>query len=173
MGYGVAKVVNAFCIGAGWLITAAGLILLFISGEDSWAVALMKGGLLIAYGLGLVALYQMANATIHTAEESRTTNDLLRQLIARPAARVGNLPPAQATSSKSEQSASGDTNSLESSSQVATTGPQSSGERQFVVKICKGHFIKKVEGKGRFYVDGQAFDSLQAAEKYVSTLEPD
>ena len=173
MGYDVAKVVNAVGIGGGWLISAAGLILIFISGEDNWALALMEGGLLIAYGIGLVALCQMANATIHTAEESRTTNDLLRQLIARPAARVDNLPPTQAASSKSKQSASGDTNSFESQSQVTTTAPQSSGERQFVVKICKGHFIKKVEGKGRFFVDGQVFDSLQAAEKYISSLGPD
>ena len=63
--------------------------------DGNLILAVTAGGPLIVAGLVLVGLFLMANATVLTAEESRTTNDLLRQLVDKPsnAATAFRAPP--------------------------------------------------------------------------------
>lgn len=173
MDYGVAKFVNFVGILIGWLAIAVGLLPIFNSDEDSLMLALTAGGPLIAAGLILVALCQMANATIQTAEESKTTNDLLRQLIDRPAASAQFVSPVEDAQPKSAKTVVTGPNSVESPSPGTTTATQSSASSRsglVLVKAYKGHAISKIDGTRRFFVDDQEFEGLLAAEKYITSL---
>jgi hypothetical protein len=81
MKYGWALVVNSLTILIGWLGVAAGFVILLTLIQDDLITGIVSGGAISLLGLTMVTLGQMANAMIETAEESRKTNKLLRQML--------------------------------------------------------------------------------------------
>lgn len=164
MDYGIAKSINAIGTVAGWGLVGLGAISFFVTAQSDFLAAMFSGGILSFSGLALVAMCQMANATIHTAEESKTTNDLLRELLKNsrspnfPSARDTTTPPVKANAKPDDVSPN-----------LAQYAPRPDDQIEHV-KVYKGHTIQKVAGTRIFLADGRDFSGILAAEKHIDSL---
>ena len=172
MDYSVAKLINGVGIVAGWLLLGIGVISFFVVAQSDVLTAVFSAAVLAASGLVLVAICQMANATIHTAEESKVTNELLRQLIGG----VQVTKRSEATDQRSRTIGS-DVVELEGLSaaveskpiKVKTYNPKPDA-RVFLVKEYRGHSIRRVEGTGIFLVGDREFEGHLAAVTFIDSL---
>lgn len=164
MDYGIAKSINAIGSVAGWALVSLGAISFIVTAENDFLAGIFSGGILAFSGLALVAMCQMANATIHTAEESKTTNDLLRELLKNNRS-LGSLPARDGTTPPVRTH----TKPNDHSQNPAEYTPRPDDQVEHV-KVYKGHTIQKVSGTRIFLADGRDFSGILAAEKYIDSL---
>lgn len=165
MDYGIAKSINAIGAVVGWGLVGLGAISFTVIAQNDFPAAIFSGGILVFSGLALVAMCQMANATIHTAEESKTTNDLLRELLKNSSS--PDLPP-----SRGETTPSMKANEMRDdvSPNLAHYTPRPHDKIEHV-KVYKGHTIQKIAGTRIFLADGRDFSGILAAEQHIDSLD--
>ena len=172
MDYSVAKLINGVGIVAGWLLLGIGVISFFVVAQSDVTTAVFSSGVLVASGLVLVAICQMANATIHTAEESKVPNELLKELIGG----VQVAKKSEATDQGSRTIGSGVVDlegpsaAVERKSITGKTYTPKSDTRVFLVKEYRGHSIERVEGTGIFLVGDREFEGHLAAVRFIDSL---
>lgn len=157
MNYGFAEFVNTVAIVFGAILIAFGAVAFFIIFPDNWISALANGGISVASGVVIIAIAQLSNATIHTARESKITNNLLATLIKNQA--VETAIPNKAIISARQ------TDAVENSYSEAVVRPGI--DKVVYVKTYKGFRIEKIEGTRIFLVDGKDFEGIIAAEQYI------
>ncbi len=161
MDYSIAKSINAIGTVAGWGLVGLGAISFFVAAQSDFLAALFSGGVLAFSGLALVAMCQMANATIHTAEQSRETNELLRQLLRSNTEGAGSVLIGGTTGVIGSQSAALRLHQHK----PAAISRVSSGHP--VIDTYKDVNIEKVDGLERFVVGGKYFLSVAEAKEYI------
>ena len=166
MDYSVAKLINCVGIVAGWLLLGIGVISFFVVAQSDVLTAVFSAAVLAASGLVLVAICQMANATIHTAEESKDTNELLKELIGKGASSSitqHSMPPSAPEASSIKH---GETTGKDRSVRYLLAD----GERAEHETYYKGFFITKTTKTGTYIVEGYGFESLPDAKEYIDKI---
>jgi len=157
MNYGFAEFVNTIAIVFGAILMTFGAIAFFIMLPENWIAALANGGISVATGVVIIAIAQLSNATIHTARESRKTNEFLVTLVKNQA--------AETTAPNKVVRSGQHTDAVDNNYSAAIVRPGI--DKVVYVKTYKGYRIEKIEGTRIFLVDGKDFEGIIAAEQYI------
>lgn len=143
MNYSFAKTFNGLGVVIGWVLIALGLAMFVATYQDGLDLALSVGGLMVVFGFCIIALCQLSQAVIQTAEESATTNQLLQDLLKQGSSQV-------------------------SLAKLQVPAPQQNELE--LIKSYKGYRIDKKPGTRIYFVEGQPFDGLPEAEQHIDNL---
>ena len=157
MNYGFAEFVNTVAVIFGAILMAVGGVTFLVIASSSWIAAVSSGGLFIASGIVIIAVSQLSNATIHTARESKITNELLSKLV------------KSTSSGPSLTNKTSSSTGYKESAQIAYSDVVKDSDKIVFVKSYQGYKIEKIEGTRTFLVDGKDFEGIIAAEQYITS----